>query len=126
MAWKAACAAVHAISVSAKPAHEQDRIVRLLKDAGVSVIVCPSAALSMKQLDMQGPLHNSIAPVQKLLDAGVPVYLGVDNVYDLFMPLVDGDLWFECRLLMEACRFYDIDRVAKLVTDKSGFGMLAR
>ena len=40
------------------------------------------------------------------------------------MPLVDGDLWFECRMLMEACRFYDIDRVAKLVTDKSGFGAL--
>ncbi|HVK08472.1 MAG TPA: amidohydrolase family protein [Gemmataceae bacterium] len=118
--------AVHAISVSAKPAHEQDRIVRLLKDAGVSVIVCPSAALSMRQLDMQAPLHNSIAPVPKLLDAGVPVYLGVDNVYDLFMPLVDGDLWFESRLLMEACRFYDIDRVAKLVTDRSGFGALAR
>jgi cytosine/creatinine deaminase len=118
--------AVHAISVSAKPAHEQDRIIRLLKDAGVSVIVCPSAALSMRQLDMQGPLHNSIAPVPKLLDAGVSVYLGVDNVYDLFMPLVDGDLWFESRLLMEACRFYDIDRVAKLVTDKSGFGMIAR
>jgi cytosine/creatinine deaminase len=118
--------AVHAISVSAKPAIEQERIIRLLKDAGVSVIVCPSAALSMRQLDMQGPLHNSIAPVPKLLDAGVPVYLGVDNVYDLFMPLVDGDLWFESRLLMEACRFYDIDRVAKLVTDKSGFGALGR
>ena len=42
------------------------------------------------------------------------------------MPLVDGDLWFESRLLMEACRFYDIDRVAKLVTDKSGFGTLNR
>jgi cytosine/creatinine deaminase len=118
--------AVHAISVSAKPANEQDRIVKLLKDAGVSVIVCPSAALSMRQLDMQAPLHNSIAPVPKLLDAGVPVYLGVDNVYDLFMPLVDGDLWFESRLLMESCRFYDIDRVAKLVTDKSGFGALSR
>lgn len=114
--------AVHAISVSAKPVMEQDRIIKLLKDAGVSVICCPSAAVSMKQLDMQAPLHNSIAPVPKLLDAGVPVYLGVDNVYDLFMPLVDGDLWFESRLLMESCRFYDIDRVAKMVTDKSGFG----
>ena len=118
--------AVHAISVSAKPAMEQSRIIRLLKDAGVSVIVCPSAALSMKQLEMTGPLHNSIAPVQKLLDAGVPVYLGVDNVYDLFMPLVDGDLWFECRLLMEACRFYDIERVAKIATDRSGYTALSR
>jgi cytosine/adenosine deaminase-related metal-dependent hydrolase len=118
--------AIHAISLAAKPTIEQDRIIRLLKDAGVSVIVCPSAALSMKQLDMTAPLHNSIAPVPKLLDAGVPVYLGVDNVYDLFMPLVDGDLWFECRLLMEACRFYDIDRVAKIAADRSGFVPLAR
>ena len=71
---------------------------------------------------MTAPLHNSIAPVPKLLDAGVPVYLGIDNVYDLFMPLVDGDLWFECRLLMEACRCYDLDRIARLATDKSGIG----
>jgi adenosine deaminase len=112
--------AIHAISLAAKPAVEQDRIIKLLKDAGVSVICCPSAALSMKQLDMNGPLHNSIAPVPKLLDAGVPVHLGIDNVYDLFMPVVDGDMWFECRLLMESCRFYDIKRVAEIACDKSG------
>jgi cytosine/adenosine deaminase-related metal-dependent hydrolase len=112
--------AIHAISMAAKPPLEQDRIVQLLKDAGVSVIVCPSAALSMKQLDMNAPLHNSIAPVPKLLDAGVPVHMGVDNVYDLFMPLTDGDMWFESRVLMEACRFYDIRRVAEIACDKSG------
>ena len=114
--------AIHAISMSAKPPVEQDRIIRVLKDAGVSVIVCPSAALSMKQLELNSPLHNSIAPVAKLLEAGVPVHLGVDNIYDLFMPMVDGDMWFECRVLMEACRFYDIRRVAEIACDKGGFG----
>ncbi len=29
------------------------------------------------------------------------------------MPMVDGDIWTECRMLMEACRFYDIDQVAE-------------
>ncbi len=110
--------AIHAISMAAKPALEQERIIQLVKDAGVSVIVCPSAALSMKQLEMNGPLHNSIAPVPKLLEAGVPVHLGVDNVYDLFMPVVDGDMWFECRMLMEACRFYDMKKVAEIACDK--------
>jgi cytosine deaminase len=86
----------------------------------MKVIVCPSAALSMKALDITAPLHNSIAPVIKLLDAEIPVYLGVDNIADLFMPLVDGDVWFECRALMEACRFYDIDRVAAIACDKTG------
>lgn len=110
--------AVHAISVAAKPPNEQDRIIKLLKDAGIGVIICPSAAMSMKQLDMTAPLHNSIAPFVKLIEAHVPVYLGVDNIHDLFMPMVDGDLWFECRMLMEACRFYDIDRVARFACAK--------
>lgn len=113
--------AVHAISLAAKPKSEQDRVIRIMKDAGLKVIICPSAALSMKQLEFSAPLHNSIAPFAALLEAGVPVHLGVDNICDLFMPLVDGDMWFECRLLMEAARFYNLRRVAEVACDKSGF-----
>jgi cytosine/adenosine deaminase-related metal-dependent hydrolase len=116
-------AAVHAISMASKPRIEQERIIRTMKEAGLSVIVCPSAALSMKQLDMPGPLHNSIAPFTLLLDSGVPTYLGVDNIADLFMPIVDGDMWFECRMLMEATRFYDIEKVAQVACDKSWFNL---
>jgi cytosine deaminase len=112
---------IHAISLAAKSLNQQDRIIRMVKDAGMSIIICPSAAVSMKQLGKVAPLHNSIAPLQKLLDNEIPVYLGVDNIHDLFMPLVDGDMWFECRLMMEACRFYDIEKVAQIACDKSGF-----
>lgn len=109
---------VHAISLACQSPSEQDRVIRLVKDAGMGIIVCPSAALSMKPLEMTAPLHNSIAPFVKLRDAGVPLYLGVDNVHDLFMPMVDGDMWFECRALMEACRFYDIEAVAEFACRK--------
>ena len=105
---------VHAVSLASKPPTEQDRIIQVVKDSGMGIIICPSAALSMKQLEMNAPLHNSIAPVVKLREAEVPLYMGVDNVHDLFMPMVDGDLWFECRTLMEACRFYDLDAVAEM------------
>lgn len=119
--------AVHAISLAAQPEEEQERIIHLLEEAGVSVIVCPSAAISMKQLiRYSAPIHNSIAPVPKLLEARIPVYLGVDNIHDLFMPFVDGDIWFECRLLMEACRYYEIEKVARMACDKSGFAPAAR
>jgi len=104
---------VHAISVSAKDEREQDRIIAKVAEADMGIIICPSAALSMKQLPMTGPLHNSIAPFEKLRDAGVRTYLGIDNIADLFMPIVDGDFWTECRMLMEACRFYDIEAVAQ-------------
>ncbi len=109
---------VHAISLSAKDEREQDRIIELIKEADMGIIICPSAALSMKQLPMMGPLHNSIAPFVKLREAGVRTYLGVDNIHDLFMPMVDGDIWTECRMLMEACRFYDIDAVAEWACKK--------
>ena len=104
---------VHAISVGAKEEREQDRIIEKIAEADLGIIICPSAALSMKQLPMNAPLHNSIAPYPKLREAGVKCYMGVDNVHDLFMPMVDGDIWTECRMLMEACRFYDIDVIAE-------------
>jgi cytosine/creatinine deaminase len=34
------------------------------------------------------------------------------------MPVVDGDIWTECRMLMEACRYYDIDAVAEWACTK--------
>ena len=43
-------------------------------------------------------------------------YLGIDNINDLFMPIVDGDMWTEVRILMEACRYYDLDQVAEWAT----------
>jgi cytosine/adenosine deaminase-related metal-dependent hydrolase len=103
---------IHAISVSAKDESEQDRIIALCKKADVGIVICPSAALSMKMLPMNTPLHNSIGPFVKLKEAGVRTYFGIDNIADLFMPVVDGCMWTEARMLMEACRFYDLEQVA--------------
>jgi len=107
---------IHAISVSAKQESEQDRICALCKEADVGIVLCPSAALSMKMLPMESPLHNSIGPFVKLKQAGVRAYLGIDNIADLFMPVVDGDMWTETRMLMESCRYYDLEQVADWAT----------
>lgn len=117
---------VHAISVAAKEEREQDRIIEKVLEADLGIIICPSAALSMKQLPKHAPLHNSIAPFQKFRDAGVRCYLGVDNIHDLFMPMVDGDIWTECRMLMEACRFYDIEAVAEWACARPVFAAVNR
>jgi len=108
---------IHSISVSAKEESEQDRIIALCKKADIGVVICPSAALSMKMLPMQAPLHNSIGPFVKLKAAGVRTYLGIDNIADLFMPVVDGDMWTETRMLMETCRYYDLETVADWATE---------
>ncbi len=111
---------VHAVSLAAQPAHEQDRVIALVKEADMGLIICPSAALSMKQLEVSGPSHNAIAPYPKLRAAGVRCFLGIDNIHDLFMPMVDGDVWTECRMLMEACRYYDLDAVSEWACARVG------
>lgn len=109
--------AIHALSISAQPKKYRQKIYREMADIGISVVVCPSAALAMKQLDeFTSPVHNSIANVPEMLEAGILVGLGVDNVYDFYQPFVDADMWIEIRILQEACRYYNFNELVKIAT----------
>ena len=66
--------------------------------------------------DKMSPVHNSIAPVPQLVEAGINVALGVDNVYDYFCPFIDGDLFSELLFLIETCRYYDVEKLVKIAT----------
>lgn len=101
--------AVHMISPSA---YDEDRFKRLvdgLIENRIGVIVCPHAALSMRQMRCHGgPTRNSIARVRELLLAGVKVRIGTDNLNDLFMPLPEDVLLRrEYDILASALRFYN-------------------
>lgn len=107
--------AVHAISVSSQPKEYRTRMYKEMADLGIAVSVCPSAALSMVQHDQKtSNVHNSIANVPEMLEAGVLVGLGIDDMCDFYLPFVDGDMWVEARMLMEACRFYDFDALVSI------------
>jgi len=109
--------AVHALSLTAQPDDYMQKVIALIKEADMSVIVCPRAAIDMMQMrDQMAPIHNSIAPVPQLLEAGVNVCLGVDNVYDYFCPFIDGDVFTELLFLSESCRFYDVDKLIDIAT----------
>ncbi|MBT3348736.1 amidohydrolase family protein [bacterium] len=117
--------AVHALSLAAQPDEYVRDIAQLLKEAEMSVLICPRAAIDMMQMrEKTAPLHNSIAPMPQLLEAGVNVALGVDNVYDFFCPFIDGDIFTELLFLSEACRFYDVEKLVDIAT-KNGRKVLA-
>lgn len=110
--------AIHSISLSCHPEHYQQAIAKRLSEENVGVIICPSAALSMKPLaNMIAPIHNSIAPLKVLHENNVDLALGIDNINDLYMPLVDANLWFEARILMEATRCYDLNLISTIATN---------
>lgn len=109
--------AVHAVSTSAQPKEYRKDLYKKMADIGMAVIVCPSAMLSQKPLDQYiAPVHNSIANVPEMLEMGILVGLGVDNIADFYMPFVDGDMWNEVRVLQEACRYYKFDELVDIVS----------
>jgi cytosine/creatinine deaminase len=109
--------AVHACSLAAQPNDYMLEVIKLIKEADMSVIVCPRAMLDGVQMrDKMAPVHNSIAPVPQLVEAGVNVCLGVDNVADYFCPFIDGNVFDELLFLIETCRYYDVDELVKIAT----------
>ncbi|MBI2637866.1 MAG: amidohydrolase family protein, partial [Candidatus Sungbacteria bacterium] len=110
--------ATHCISLGAQYDTEIRRIAREFKELNISVVTCPGAALSMLQDKRNfGPKRNSIAPVRELLEEGVVVALGVDNVSDLFMPFTNGSIREELRELARAIRWQeDLNTFANIAT----------
>ena len=109
--------AVHVLSVSAQPKEYRKEIYKQLAENKIAVIVCPTEVINMVQLDQYiAPVHNSIANVPEMLEAGVLVGLGVDNVSDFYGPFTECDMWFETRMMMEACRYYIWDNVVKVAS----------
>ena len=42
--------------------------------------------------------------------------VSLDHIYDVYKPYSDGDMMFELRLLLEACKIYDVDKLVKIAT----------
>lgn len=106
---------VHAISVACQPTDYRNMIYKKFADTDTNCSVCPKAAISMKQLkDKVAPLHNCLAQVDEMLDAGINVSIGTDNISDIFVPEDNGDLYEEISFLASACRLYDIEKLAKI------------
>jgi len=66
--------------------------------------------------DVLTPTHNSVTPADEMTAFGIPVALGIDNLYDIFKPLNDGNMWNDLRLLMEANDGLIFDEVVKVAT----------
>lgn len=109
-------AAVHCISVAAHPRAYRQELYALMREAGVMVISCPTAWIDHNRTEKMAPSHNSITPVDEMAPAGLIVGFGTDNISDMYKPYSDGDLWTEMRVMLEACRLYDIDTLVNIAT----------
>ena len=60
--------------------------------------------------------HNAITPVEELVENGLLVALGTDNINDIYKPYCNGDMMTELRVMLEATHFYDMDELVKIAT----------
>jgi len=108
--------AVHSISLACHPKHYRQEVYSMSRDAGLSFVACPSAWIDHPRREELAPIHNSITPVDELIENNLTVAIGSDNIHDVYKPYCDGDMMFELRMLLEACKIYDEDELVKIAT----------
>lgn len=108
---------IHAISPSAYDNTRFQQLIERMVHHRVGVIVCPSAAISMRQVRaLHGPTRNSIARVLEFSATGIPIRIGSDNICDITSPAGTLDLMNEIFVLSHALRYFDVDYLAAVAT----------
>lgn len=108
--------AIHCISIGAHPQKKREEIYSLMQKADLSVITCPVAWIDHPRTEKLAPSHNAITPVDEMIQWGIKVGIGTDNINDIYKPFGDGDMWTEVKLLLEACKIYNVDVLTEIST----------
>lgn len=106
--------AIHGISIAAHPEAYRKKLYKKMREAGLMIVCCPTAWIDSPRREDLAVTHNSITPVEELVREGIIIALGTDNIHDIYKPFSDGDMWTELRVLLEACRYYDIEELIKI------------
>ena len=105
---------VHSISLACHRKDYRDYVYQLSKDAGLQFVCCPSAWIDHQRSERLSPTHNSLTPIDEMLEWGLTVGIGTDNIEDIYKPFCNGDMMFEIRLALEAYKIYEIDLLLDL------------
>jgi len=107
---------IHGISINTYPKRRREEVYRLMEKAKMIMVACPMSWIDGWRSEVLTPTHNSVTPADEMTKYGIPVAFGIDNLYDIFKPMNDGNMWNDLRLLMEANRWFDIDEIVKVAT----------
>jgi cytosine deaminase len=108
--------AVHSISLACHPKKYRNEVYNMSKDAGLSFISCPTAWIDVKRSEDLTVTHNAVTPVDELLENDINVCIGSDNIFDIYKPFSNGDMFTELRFLLECNHLYDIEKLVDIST----------
>ena len=108
--------AVHGISIACHNKDYRKEVYKASRDAGLSFITCPTAWIDSRRSEWLSPTHNAITPVEEMLEHGLVVAIGTDNIQDVYKPFSDGNMYTEVKFLLECLHLYDIGALVKIST----------
>ena len=94
--------ASHCCALSAVTEQQAAHAIERVCEAQIAVVTLPSANMYLLGRADNGMVRRGLTRVRQLLDAGVPVCCGSDNVQDPFNPFGRGDLLLVANLLAHA------------------------
>jgi cytosine/creatinine deaminase len=103
---------VHCLSLGRLAVAEQERWIERIRRANATVVVAPSVLL----------FGLPLAPIPRLLAAGVPVGLGSDNLQDVFVPFGTGRLLEAVRVAILAAQVNRAEWMAAMLHGATGTG----
>jgi cytosine deaminase len=108
--------ASHCSSLGMQPPEVQERMAHDLARVGISVVSCPGTNLNLQARDVRTAAPRGITALRALLEAGVLVAGGGDNVQDFFHPLGCGDALQTASLLVVGGHL-DVPTAYRLVSE---------
>ena len=118
----------HCSALSAMKPDDARRVIAGFAQAGISVITLPTANLFLQGREAEMLPPRGLTRVKELLEAGVRVAAGTDNIQDPFVPVGTGDMLEIARwtLLAGHLGTSELGRAFAMVTqapaDIMGFG----
>ena len=101
--WQGRVAVGHLTELAALPPAEQDAIIAEIREAGLGVIALPATDLYLMGRGDARNVRRGLAPVKRLLAAGVPVAAASNNVRNAFTPVGTADLALMGYLVSIGC-----------------------
>lgn len=90
--WQNRVCAAHCCSLASQDDMYAQKVINLVSRAGITIITNPTANLVLQGRDDRQPIRRGITRVKELLQAGVNVTCGNDNLRDAFYPFGQGDM----------------------------------
>ncbi|MBT5944571.1 MAG: amidohydrolase family protein [Rhodospirillaceae bacterium] len=120
--WQGRVTAGHTCALAAYPDDYADRVMDMVAEAGIHMITNPATNLMLQGREDSHPKRRGITRVKELLDRGVNVAFGQDNLRDMFYPFGRDDPLELGFLLAHAAHMSqpdEIEAVFNMTTDSA-------